>query len=119
MTGISCRMFLLDQNDGLHRLPSTKLNQIPRDPTSCRLTCFSGASVRMTVVAVELLERQPIRIIWNTFYFLAFDDEGYFDSGTFDHHQRAGAEPKGTVIVVDATARFVAKGGCWRPARTS
>mgnify|MGYP003377808300 CR=1 FL=1 len=80
--GISCRMFLLDHDDGLYRLPSAKFNQMLRDPTSCRLTRFAGARVRMTNVAVELLDRQPIRVVWNTFGFLAFDDEGYFDSGT-------------------------------------
>ena len=125
--GISCRMFLLDQDDGLYRLPSTKFNQMLRDPTSCRVTRFAEARVRMTNVAVELLDRQPIRVVWNTFGFLAFDDEGYFDSGTFDHHQRAraelawaplAAEPKGAAIIVDATTRFVAQGGRWKPTRT-
>ena len=125
--GISCRMFLLDQDDGLYRLSSAKFNQMLRDPTSCRLTRFAGARVRMTNVAVELLDRQPIRVVWNTFGFLAFDDEGYFDSGTFDHHQRAraelawaplAAEPKGAAIIVDATTRFVAQGGRWKPSRT-
>lgn len=125
--GISCRMFLLDQDDGLYRLSSAKFNQMLRDPTSCRLTRFAGARVRMTNVAVELLDRQPIRVVWNTFGFLAFDDEGYFDSGTFDHHQRAraelawaplAAELKGAAIIVDATTRFVAQGGRWKPTRT-
>ena len=125
--GISCRMFLLDQDDGLYRLSSAKFNQMLRDPTSCRLTRFAGARVRMTNVAEELLDRQPIRVVWNTFGFLAFDDEGYFDSGTFDHHQRAraelawaplAAEPKGAAIIVDATTRFVAQGGRWKPTRT-
>ena len=120
-------MFLLDQDDGLYRLSSAKFNQMLRDPTSCRLTRFAGARVRMTDVAVELLDRQPIRVVWNTFGFLAFDDEGYFDSGTFDHHQRAraelawaplAAEPKGAAIIVDATTRFVAQGGRWKPTRT-
>jgi len=125
--GISCRMFLLDQDDGLYRLSSAKFNQMLRDPTSCRLTRFAGARVRMTNVALELLDRQPIRVVWNTFGFLAFDDEGYFDSGTFDRHQRAraelawaplAAEPKGAAIIVDATTRFVAQGGRWKPTRT-
>ena len=124
--GISCRMFLLDHDDGLYRLPGAKFNQMLRDPTSCRLTRFAGARVRMTNVAEELLDRQPIRVVWNTFGFLAFDDEGYFDSGTFDHHQRAraelawaplAAEPKGAAIIVDATTRFVAQGGRWKPTR--
>jgi hypothetical protein len=62
-------MFLLDQDDSLYRLSSAKFNQMLRDPTSCRLTRFAGARVRMTNVAVELLDRQPIRVVWNTFGF--------------------------------------------------
>ena len=125
--GISGRMFLLDKADSLYRLPSAKFDQMLRDPTSCRLTRFSGARVRMTDVAVELLDRQPIPVVWITFGFLTFDDEGYFDASVFDLHQRARAElawalptkePKGVGIVVDAASRFVAQGGRWTPSRT-
>ena len=81
----------------------------------------------MTDVAVELIDRQPIRVVWITFGFLAFDDHGYFDLTAFDRHQRARAElalalttpePKGEKMVVDATNRFVAQGGRWTPSRT-
>jgi len=124
--GISCRMFLLDKEDHLYRLPNAKFDQILRDPTSCRFTLFAGTRVRMTDVAVELLDRQPIRVVWITFGFLAFGDDGYFDFNAFDRHQRARAElamalttaePKGEGMVVDATNRFVAQGGRWTPSR--
>ena len=122
--GISCRMFLLDQDDTLYRLPNTKFDQMLRDPTSCRLPRFAGSRVRMTNVAVERIDRQSIRVVRITFGFLAFDDEGYFDASAFDRHQRALAElvwtrqstdPKGEGSVVDAADRFVAQGGRWTP----
>ena len=78
----------------------------------------------MTDVAVELIDRQPIRVVWITFGFLAFDDEGHLDASAFDRHQRARAElvwtlqstePKGEGSVVDAAHRFVAQGGRWTP----
>ena len=121
--GISCRMFLLDMDDSLYRLPNAKFNQILRDPTSCRFTRFAGTRMRMTDVAVELIDRQPIRVVWITFGFLAFDDDGCFDLSSFDRHQRARAElalalpslePK-REGVVDAADRFVAQGGRWTP----
>ena len=120
-------MFLLDMEDRLYRLPNAKFDQILRDPTSRRFTRFAGTRVRMTDVAVELIDRLPIRVIWITFGFLAFDDDGYFDLTAFDRHQRARAEfalalttpePKGERMVVDATNRFVAQGGRWTPSRT-
>ena len=121
--GISCRIFLLDQDDTLYRLPSAKFSRMLRDPTCYRLPRFAGRRVRMTDVAVELIDRQPTRVIWITFAFLAFDDDGYFDLATFDRHQRARAElalalpslePK-REGVVDAADRFVAQGGRWTP----
>ena len=81
----------------------------------------------MAEVIVELQDRQPIRVIWTTFGFLVFDDEGAFEPGTFDRHQRARAElalaprisaPGGAGAVVDAASRFVAQGGRWEPSRT-
>jgi hypothetical protein len=50
-------MYLLDQDDTLYRLPSAKFNQMLRDPTRCRLPRFAGSRLRMTDVAVELIDR--------------------------------------------------------------
>ena len=89
--GLASRMFLLDQNDGLYRLPNTEFEQMLRDPKSHRIPRFAGTRVRMTDVVVELLDRQPIRVVWITFS-LIFDGEGCFDPSAFDQHQRARAE---------------------------
>jgi hypothetical protein len=124
--GLSFRMFLLDQDDALYHLPNKKFAQMLRDPTSCRLPRFAGARVRMTDVAVELLDRQPIRVVWITFAYLTFDAKGYFDASSFIRHQWARAElglappiaeSKGAGTVVDASCRFVAQGGLWAPSR--
>lgn len=125
--GLSCRMFLLDQDDGLYCLPNTKFEQMLRKPTSYRLPRFAGARVRMAEVIVELLDRQPNRVIWSTFGLLTFDDKGCFDPGAFDRHQRARAELAlaplmaelgRAATIVDAASRFIAQGGRWMPSRT-
>lgn len=77
--GMTCRVFLLDQDDGLYRLPNTKFERMLREPTSHRLPRFAGARVRMAEVVVELVDRRAIRVIWTTFGLLTFDDEGCFD----------------------------------------
>ena len=120
-------MFLLDQNDGLYRLPSTALEQMLRDPSSYRFPRFAGARVLMTDVVVELIDRQPIRVLWTTFSILTFDGEGYFESIAFERHQPACAEPalappvaepERAATVADGANRFVAQGGRWAPSRT-
>ena len=117
-------MYLLDQDDTLYLLPSAKFDQMLRDPTRCRLPRFAGSRLRMTDVAVELIDRRPSRVIWITFGFLAFDYDGCFDLSSFDRHQRAHAElalaapsleSKREGVLVDAANRFVAQGGLWSP----
>jgi hypothetical protein len=124
--GLSCRAFLLDQSDSLICLPSTKFERMLRDPKSLRFLHFAGTRVRMVEVIVELRNRQAIRVVWTTFGFLTFDDEGCFDASAFDRHQRARAElamapptePGSAATVVDAACRFVAQGGRWAPSKT-
>lgn len=122
--GLSFRMFLLDQDDVLYRLPNTKFDQMLRNPASHRLSRFAGKRVRMTDVGVELIDRQAVQVVWITFNVLTFDDDGYFDASAFDRHQRARAElglakpvdePTGVPTVIDAATRFVAQGGSWKP----
>ena len=125
--GLSFRMFLLDEDDGLYRLPNTKFGQMLRDPTSYRLLRFAGTRVRMTDVAVELLDLQPIRVVWINFGFLTFDGDGYLNIDALNRQQFARAElglappiaESGSAgTVVDAASRFVAQGGLWAPSRT-
>lgn len=125
--GLSSRIFLLDQNDGLYRLPSAKFDRMLRDPSSYRMLRFAAARVRMADMVVELRRRQPIRVVWSTYGFLTFREDGCFDPSTFERQQWARAElalapmtteSDGRAIVVDAAMRFVAQGGNWTPSKS-
>lgn len=121
--GLSCHLFVLDHNDDLHRLPSRTFDKMLRGPTGHRFPRFAGSRARMTNVVVELVNRQPIRVVWTTYSTITFDGEGRFDADAFDRHQRARAELAlallvanvGAATVVDAATRFVAQGGRWAP----
>jgi hypothetical protein len=126
MMGLSCRMFLLDQNDSLYRLANTKFAQMLQDPKShCFL--FAGHRVRMADAIVELIDRKPIRVARLTFGILTFDKEGRFDPRAFEQQQFARAElamvpliaaVERNAKIVDAASRFVAQGGRWTPSKT-
>ncbi len=125
--GLSCRLFLLDRDDDLYRLANTRFDQLLRDPAYPGLPRFARARVRTANVVVECLDRQPVCIVWSTFGFLRFGEDGRFDRVAFEDHQRAIAElawaplfvePAVTSVVVDAASRFVAQGGRWNPSRT-
>ena len=122
--GLSSRMFLLDQDDKLYRLPNSRYEQMLQDPVSSPLTLFASQRVRIADLLVELLNRQPIRIVRSTYGIFTFNADGCFDPNTFERQQWARAqqalaplpiEVSGTSTVVDAKTRFVAQGGHWTP----
>ena len=121
---LSCRMFVLDLDDSLYRLPTRTFEAMLEAPKKYPLARFAGSRVRMSDVAVELVERRPVRVVWSTFDILVFDDHGRLDAGAYQRHQTAYAElglvpqlieARNTGTVVDAAKRFVAQGGCWVP----
>lgn len=121
---LSFRRFLLDRDDDLYRLPNTTFERMLQNPTGHGLPRFAGQRVRMADVAVELLDRQTVRVVRITFSILTFDDGGFLDPVAFEHHQRAGAElalapalgpPARHATVVAAAPRFVDQGGRWAP----
>lgn len=117
-------MFLLDRDDTLYRMPTSAFERMLHDPKNHPLANFSGARVRMSDVAVELVGGRPVRVVWSTFDILVFDGAGRFDAQSYLRHQRACAElgvaqPLAEAgrggTVVDAATRFVVQGGCWSP----
>lgn len=124
--GLSCRMFLLDQNEHLYRLTNTKFAQMLRDPARHRFPQFAGSRARVADVIVELVSREPIRVIRITFDILTFDHEGCLDPRLFGEQQFARSElaigqsiavPDSNSNVVDAVNQFIAQGGRWTPSR--
>jgi hypothetical protein len=82
----------------------------------------------MASVVVELVARNPVRVVRNTFSILTFDAEGRLDPSTWEKQQFTLAEPVVARVfpaldddseqrVVDATSRFIAQGGQWIPSR--
>lgn len=127
--GYVIRDFLLDQNDGLYRLPNKTFERL-RKSSSHRIPRFAAARVRHAEIIVELLDRQPVRVAWRTFGILTFDDKGSIDSAAFDKYQRAITEVTLSPLlrsrlrsdvpatIVEAADRFVVQGGRWLPSRT-
>jgi hypothetical protein len=126
--GFSCRTFLIARDDTLWRLSGTRFDRMLRDPASHCLPVFAGQRARMASVVVELVDRNPVRVVRSTFSILTFDAEGRIDPSKFEKQQFALVEsvvaPVFTVFaddsnqtVVDATSRFIAQGGQWAPSR--
>ena len=90
--GISSRRFLLDQDDHLYQLPNSTYERMLQDPGSNPITRFASQRVRMANLLVELVGRQPIRVVQSAYGILTFNADGCFGPNTFERQQWARSE---------------------------
>lgn len=122
--GLSSRLFLLSADDTLHALAGTAFMRMLRREDVARVPDFAGQRVRQASIVVEVVNGTPLRMVHWTFSILDIDAEGLLDVGRLNAQQFARVddpfEPSGPiqgtgVPIVDATRRFVARGGSWEP----
>lgn len=122
--GISCRRFLLDQHDALHRLAESRFDRMLGGSKSDRLPRFAGQRVRMAEVLVEMKQRTPVRVVRRAFSLVTVDARGSFQRDAFLQQQMALAEgatapalppAQRDSVIVDQRHQFVAQGGRWAP----
>ena len=125
---LAYQMFLIDQEDRLHRLPIRKFEAMLADPETHLFPRFAGQRVRVANAFVELVNRIPTSVKRITYHVMTFDRGGRFDAARF-HRQEFGkfeesmapklawlrSDPEDEEIVVDAADRFAARGGTWVP----
>jgi hypothetical protein len=74
--GLSIRVFIVEDDDTIKRLPLARYERLlKRDPDE-RLLEYAGKRVRYALIVVDLINRKPIEIVKDEFGFLFFDDEG-------------------------------------------
>ena len=61
--GLSIRIFIVEEDDTLKRLPMTRFDRLlKRDPNES-LPKYAGKRVRYALIVVELINRRPIEIV--------------------------------------------------------
>ena len=122
--GFSCRMFIVHDDGTLVRLKSNLFDRLMSDPQHHSIPEMAGKRVRMADIIVELVNRRPIRVVRQTYFVAGFDQAGRLDAARFERQQFALVEsalnpvfstPNDDDSILDATSRFVAQGGLWRP----
>jgi hypothetical protein len=122
--GLSSKLFLLSADDTLHALASTAFMRMLRREDVTRVPEFAGQRVRQASVVVDLVDGTPSRMVHCTFAILDLDADGLLDFERLSTQQFARfddpfeparpAQGKGGPVI-DATSRFVARGGSWEP----
>lgn len=119
---LTSRIFVLDADDSLFRLPNSKFMGMLGEPRKHRCPAFAGQRVRSAEVILELENRKPVRVVRTYYCMLSFDQDGCFDLEAYSRFQNAHVESTfsasdAKVKVVDAASRFVLQGGNWSPAK--
>jgi hypothetical protein len=121
---IALRLFVLDQEGALYRLPSATFDRMREFPNRHRIPQLAGQRVRHAEVLVEMVNGQPHRALRSTFSMLTFEADGTLVPPLQDRHVRATIAlalaplleaPTDKVGISDATTRFLARGGQWTP----
>jgi hypothetical protein len=74
--GISLRVFLVNDDDSIHRFALTRYERLlSRDPNE-RITQHAGKRVQYILIVVDLLNREPVEILRVQYSYLYFDSEG-------------------------------------------
>lgn len=122
--GLTSRLFLLSADDKLHALAGTAFMRMLRREEVARIPDFAGQRVRQASVVVEVANGRPSRMVRWTFSVLDIDTDGLLDVERLNTQQFARLDaqfgPSGPVAdtsspIVDASSRFVARGGSWSP----
>ena len=119
---LALRYFLIDREGTLYQLPGATLERMAQARSRLRLARFAGQRVRSAEVAVEMLNGRPVRVIRSVFNMLTFKSDGSLVPPLQDRHARARVElalaraaAARRASLTEASTRFVARGGEWKP----
>lgn len=77
--GHGFRVFIVDDDDSLHRLSMTRFQRLLNsEPDEC-LQQYSGKQKRFVFVTLEVLKRKPLYIKRMDFFIVHFDAKGFID----------------------------------------
>jgi len=111
--GIGFRIFLVDDDDCVHRLPMARYQRLRRREPGESLPQYAGKRVRCAMVVLEVVGRNPISINHIDYYMLTFDDQGRVDAAELEKQARLAVEVLPSYIdeeqfgrVIDARTHF-------------
>ena len=114
--GLSIRVFIVEDDDTIKRLPLARFERLHKRDTAERLQEYSGKRVRYALVIVDLLNRIPIEILRDEFGFLEFDDEGRLKKTEYDEQESLAFDMLSPLFsdqknskVIDARHQFARK----------
>ena len=90
--GIGCRVFLVDDNDSLQRIPMTRLDRLLHFDRRESLQQYAGKRVRCAMAFSEVAGRRVLSIRNIDYFWLSFDDKGRISKKEWEKGMHLGME---------------------------
>jgi hypothetical protein len=114
--GIGLRIFLVNDDDSIQRLSVAKYERLLRGDPRESIPQYAGRRVRYALVAIDLVNRKPVDVIYLHYGILCFDVEGRIDEVAQEKEWRLGVELMAPLLpenhprqLIDARHRFARK----------
>jgi hypothetical protein len=113
--GLAVRVFLLEDDGYLRRLPLARYERLLRGEAGGSLPQYAGKRVRYALVVVDLVDRKPTEIRHLEYSWLSFDSKGRLDRSEEEREARLAMEvlppvsKEESLQVIDARHRFARK----------
>ena len=114
--GLSHRIFIIDDNDSLHRLSNARFDRLFRGEQGECLPQYAGKRVRYAMVILEMAGRKPLSIVQIDYCLMPLDAEGRIDRKEQEKEIRLVFEftsplvkDKGDGKIIDARSHFAKK----------
>lgn len=105
--GLSLRIFLVDDNDSLQRLPVSRYNRLLRGEPEERLSRHAGKRVRYALIVVEVVNRKPVDILDIQYSVLFLDSEGRLDRSEQAKETKLAMEVMGPLSLIQEPGQVV------------
>jgi hypothetical protein len=114
--GMSLRIFIVNDDDSLKRLPLAKFERLRRGDPKEHLSEHAGKRMRYALVALEMENRKPIGINLIQYSYLTIDSKGRIDAAERERGARLALEMLPPISsenidqnIIDAQHRFAKK----------
>ena len=85
--GLSIRVFIVENDDTIKRLPLARYERLLRRDPDERLSRYAGQRVRYALIVVDLINRRPVEVVRDEYAHLDFDREGRLKEPEFENEE--------------------------------
>jgi len=105
--GIGLRIFLVHDDDSIERLPVARYERLLRGDPKESFPQYANKWVRYASVALDLVNRKPVEVLYLHYGILWFDTEGRIDIDEQEKEWRLGVELIPSLLPENQASRLI------------